>query len=106
MAKQQPAAGKELITVVKQVTIMATEIIIYSSAWCPYCIQAKRLLDSKGVTYQEIIVDGKPAERTKMMQLSGRRTVPQIWINDFHVGGCDDLFHLDKTKRLDALLNS
>jgi len=83
---------------------MALDITMYSSAWCPFCIQAKRLLDSKGVKYQEILVDGKPALRSKMMHKSGQRTVPQIWINEHHVGGCDDLFSLERSSKLDRLL--
>jgi glutaredoxin 3 len=81
------------------------QIKIYSSNWCPFCIQAKRLLDSKGVRYEEIIVDGNPSLRAQMMEESGRHTVPQIWINDLHVGGCDDLFLLERSEKLDALLS-
>lgn len=84
---------------------MDTQIKIYSSNWCPFCIQAKRLLDSKGVNYEEIIVDGNPGLRAQMMEESGRHTVPQIWINDLHVGGCDDLFLLERSAKLDALLS-
>ncbi|MDX1474061.1 MAG: glutaredoxin 3 [Reinekea sp.] len=83
---------------------MKPNVKMYSSAWCPFCIQAKRLLDSKGVDYEEILVDGNSSLRSKMMQESGRHTVPQIWINDFHVGGCDDLFSLERAKKLDKLL--
>jgi len=79
---------------------------MYSSAWCPFCIQAKRLLDSKGLPYEEILVDGKPELRNQMMKESGRHTVPQIWIGETHVGGCDDLFHLHQTAQLDTLLQS
>lgn len=84
---------------------MDAQIKIYSSNWCPFCIQAKRLLDSKGVRYEEIIVDGNPSLRAQMMEESGRHTVPQIWINDLHVGGCDDLFLLERSEKLDALLS-
>jgi glutaredoxin 3 len=84
---------------------MNPQIKIYSSNWCPFCIQAKRLLDSKGVRYEEIIVDGNPSLRARMMEESGRHTVPQIWINDLHVGGCDDLFLLERSEKLDALLS-
>lgn len=83
---------------------MSEQIKMYSSRWCPFCIQAKRLLDSKGVAYEEIIVDGDPALRSQMMQESGRHTVPQIWIKDFHVGGCDDLFMLERSSKLDEML--
>lgn len=83
---------------------MASAVKMYSSAWCPFCVQAKRLLDSKGVEYQEILVDGDSKLRAKMMQESGRHTVPQIWIGNFHVGGCDDLFALERASKLDSLL--
>ena len=83
---------------------MTATVKIYSSAWCPFCVQAKRLLDSKGVQYDEISVDGQPAMRAQMMQESGRHTVPQIWINDRHIGGCDDLYALEQNRKLDALL--
>ena len=83
---------------------MSTEIKMYSSAWCPFCIQAKRLLDSKGVEYKEISVDGQPGVRAEMMQLSGRHTVPQIWIGETHVGGCDDLFALERSGELNSML--
>jgi glutaredoxin 3 len=68
-----------------------SKVIIYSSATCPYCDRAKRLLEKKGMTYTEIRVDLDEAEREKMITLSGRRTVPQIFIDDKHIGGCDDL---------------
>ena len=84
---------------------MGLEIKMYSSAWCPFCIQAKRLLDKKGVAYNEILVDGQPQLRAKMMQESNQRTVPQIWINGVHIGGCDDLFALEQSSRLDMLLS-
>ncbi|TCS43023.1 glutaredoxin 3 [Reinekea marinisedimentorum] len=81
------------------------QIKIYSSDWCPYCIRAKQLLDSKGFEYEELIVDGNAQLRAQMMQESGRRTVPQIWINQQHIGGCDDLFALERSNLLDGLLN-
>ena len=84
---------------------MTAKVKIYSSAWCPFCIQAKRLLDSKNVAYEELIVDGKPQLRAQMMKESGRNTVPQIWINNKHIGGCDDLFHLERQNKLNAILN-
>ncbi|MEO8020701.1 glutaredoxin 3 [Polaromonas sp.] len=69
---------------------------MYLTASCPYCIQAKQLLKQRGVTeIEEIRVDMQPAERQKMMEITGRRTVPQIFIGDTHVGGCDDLMALD-----------
>lgn len=84
---------------------MTANIKMYSSAWCPFCIQAKRLLEQKNVAFNEVIVDGNSALRQQMMKESGRHTVPQIWIGDVHVGGCDDLFALERRGQLDALLN-
>lgn len=80
------------------------DIQIYTSTICPYCIMAKRLLDKKGVGYNEINVDEKPELRLEMMQRSKRRTVPQIYIDNFHVGGYDDLYALEREKKLDNLL--
>ncbi len=80
------------------------DILIYTTAICPYCVMAKRLLDKKGVTYKEINVDSAPGLREELMQKTKRRTVPQIYIGDFHVGGFDDLHALEQQKKLDALL--
>ena len=78
---------------------------MYSSAWCPFCYRAKRLLKSKGVAFTEINVDGRPALRSEMMGRSGgRHTVPQIFIGDTHVGGSDELAALERAGRLDPLL--
>ena len=78
---------------------------MYTTAVCPYCIRAKQILKSKGVEQiEEIRVDMHPEEKTKMMQITGRRTVPQIFIGDTHVGGCDDLVALDQRGGLDPLL--
>ncbi len=79
-------------------------VIVYSSANCPYCLRAKDLLDQKGVQYQEIRVDQDLAQRDIMMEKSGRRTVPQIFINDKPIGGYDDLYALDKSGELADLL--
>ena len=79
-------------------------IIIYTTKICPYCVMAKRLLDRKGVSYTEINVDVDPALREEMMRKSKRRTVPQIFIGDRHIGGFDDLYALDQQKLLDPLL--
>lgn len=79
-------------------------IVIYTTTFCPYCVRAKRLLDSKQVSYREIKVDNDPALRQEMTRLSGQYTVPQIWIGDRHVGGCDDLYALERSARLDPLL--
>jgi glutaredoxin 3 len=80
-------------------------IDIYTTPICPYCAMAKRLLDRKGATYREIDVSRDPALRQAMVQrANGRRTVPQIFIGDVHVGGSDDLHALDHAGKLDPLL--
>ncbi len=79
-------------------------IDLYSSRWCGFCMRAKMLLDSKGVQYNEIDVDQDSALRAQMMQRSGRRTVPQIFIDEVHLGGCDDLYALERSGQLDELL--
>ncbi len=80
------------------------KILIYTSNLCPYCTMAKRLLDKKGASYTEVNVDSKPGLREKMMQETRRRTVPQIFIGDLHVGGFDDLYALEMKSELDGLL--
>ena len=83
------------------------KVTIYTTAYCPYCIRAKQLLQARGVAdYEEIKVDQDPAQRQVMMERSGRRTVPQIWIGETHVGGCDDLFALDQKGGLQPLLDA
>ena len=83
----------------------ASDVIVYSTGWCPYCVRAKALLERKGVPFREIRVDEDPAERQTMLERSrGQRTVPQIFIGDRHVGGFDDLYALDKAGELDPLL--
>ena len=78
---------------------------MYTTAVCPYCIRAKQILKSKGVdAIDEVRVDMNPGERLRMMEMTGRRTVPQIFIGDTHVGGCDDLMDLDRRGGLDPLL--
>ena len=78
---------------------------MYTTAVCPYCIRAKQILKSKGVeSIEEIRIDMQPEERMKMMEITGRRTVPQIFIGDTHVGGCDDLIALDRAGGLEPLL--
>lgn len=80
---------------------------MYTTAVCPYCIRAKQILKSKGVEQiEEVRIDTDPAARDHMMQTTGRRTVPQIYIGDTHVGGCDDLMALDAKGGLLPLLNA
>lgn len=79
---------------------------MYTTAYCPYCIQAKQILQAKGVeAIDEVRVDMQPQERLRMMEITGRRTVPQIFIGDTHVGGCDDLIALNSRGGLEPLLN-
>lgn len=80
-------------------------VVIYSTPWCPYCIRAKRLLNEKGAAFTDIDVSSDPALRQEMIRRSGRSTVPQIWIGEQHVGGCDDLYALERQRRLDELLS-
>ncbi len=84
---------------------MSAKVRMYSTAVCPYCNMAERLLKSKGVEeIEKIRVDLEPAQRALMMEQTGRRTVPQIYIGDVHVGGFDDLSALDREGKLDPLL--
>lgn len=81
-------------------------VVIYTAMLCPFCHRAKQLLNSKGVSYEEVDVTMRPAKRAAMRERSGgRNTVPQIFIGEHHVGGCDDLFALEGAGRLDALLS-
>lgn len=82
------------------------KITIYSTSYCPYCAKAKTLLDHKQAAYTEISVDQYPEKRKEMETRSGRHTVPQIFINDQHIGGCDDLHALEQQGRLDELLKN
>ena len=82
------------------------KVVMYLTASCPYCQSADRLLQQKGAAVEKIRVDLEPALRAEMMQKSGRRTVPQIWIGVRHVGGCDDLYALERAGELDQLLKA
>ena len=81
------------------------EIVIYTTKICPYCIMAKRLLTQKGLSYTEINVED-PKLREELIKKTNRRTVPQIYIGDVHVGGFDELYALEQQKKLDALVQS
>ncbi|MDM9380868.1 glutaredoxin 3 [Chlorogloeopsis sp. ULAP01] len=86
---------------------MAAKVEIYTWSTCPFCIRAKSLLKKKGVEFIEYGIDGNEAARNKMAQrANGRRSLPQIFINDRHVGGCDDIYALDAQGKLDQLLAS
>lgn len=78
---------------------------MYATGWCPYCHAARDLLRRKGVAFEEIDLTGDPARRTEMESLSGRSSVPQIFIGERHIGGYDDMAALDRSGRLDELLN-
>lgn len=79
-------------------------VVMYGTAACPYCIAARRLFDKKRIAFDDIRVDLDPTRRAEMRTKGGGHTVPQIWIGDTHVGGCDDLYALEAAGRLDALL--
>jgi glutaredoxin 3 len=80
------------------------EVLIYSTGACPYCVMARQLLQKKGVRYTEVRVDQEPARRAEMERLSRRRSVPQIFIGERHVGGFDDMARMEHRGELDALL--
>ena len=82
----------------------APTVTMYTTSWCPYCSRARSLLQTKGVAFEDIDVEEAPEKRTEMQARSGRRTVPQIFSGDQHVGGCDDLHALEAAGKLDALL--
>jgi glutaredoxin 3 len=80
------------------------KVVMYSTGVCPYCLMAERLLKAKGVEIEKVRIDLEPARRDEMMQRTGRRTVPQIYVGERHVGGYDDLAALDRAGGLDPLL--
>ncbi len=82
-----------------------TEVVMYSTSWCPYCTRARLLLKEKGVPFTEIDIEREPERRAEMIERAGGRTsVPQIFAGDRHLGGCDDIHALEAQGRLDALL--
>ncbi len=81
-----------------------TAVTLYANGWCPYCSAARALLRAKGASVTEIDIEAEPARRTEMIERSGRRTVPQIFVGSRHVGGYDDLAALDRAGGLDPLL--
>ena len=83
---------------------MTQPVTLYVSDWCPYCQRAKGLLSEKNVAFNEINVEDQPKYREEMIARSGQRSVPQIFIGDMHVGGCDELFELDRSGKLDPLI--
>lgn len=83
---------------------MTVDVVVYSTPICPYCVQAKQLLARKGVAFRDVDVSRDAALRQDVMTRSGRRTVPQIWIGEYHVGGFDELYALERAGKLDGLL--
>jgi glutaredoxin 3 len=82
-----------------------SKVLMYSTAVCPYCVRAEQLLTRKGITdIEKVRVDLQPERRDEMIQRTGRRTVPQIYIGETHVGGCDELYELERQGKLDSLL--
>jgi glutaredoxin 3 len=79
-------------------------VVMYATGWCPYCERARGLLARKNVAFEEIDIEADPEKRTEMLARSGRRTVPQIFVGEHHVGGCDDLHALEAAGGLDPLL--
>jgi glutaredoxin 3 len=84
--------------------VSAPDIVLYVAGWCPFCVRAQGLLKKKGLAYRVVDVDEDAKAREEMIARSGRRTVPQIFIADKHVGGCDDLFALEGAGELDRLI--
>ena len=80
------------------------KVEVYCTPFCPYCIRAKKLLDSKGVEYEDIRIDKQPERQAEMVERAKRTSVPQIFIDDYHVGGCDDLFALEAAGQLNERL--
>lgn len=86
---------------------MSPKVEIYTWSWCPFCIRAKSLLDRKSVSYAEYAIDGDEAARDQMSERAqGRRSLPQIFVNDQPIGGCDELYALEREGRLDTLLQA
>ena len=83
-----------------------TEVTIYSTGWCPYCVRARALLQRKGVAFREIDIETDAAVRAEMIERSGRRSVPQIFIGARHVGGFEELYELERSGELDSILKT
>lgn len=82
------------------------EVIVYTTSYCPYCMRAKAFLKSKGLSFQEVDVTGDEAKRTWLIEQTGMRTVPQIFINGKSIGGCDDMLALEANGAFDSLLTA
>lgn len=84
--------------------VSQAQITMYSTRFCPYCMRARSLLNHKGWSFNDIAVDGNPELRAEMMEKSGRHTVPQIWIGEEHIGGCDELVQLEMAGKLETMV--
>jgi glutaredoxin 3 len=104
MGEGQHAAGQNGRGQQERPEVTQPIVSMYVSDWCPYCQRAKALLKQKDVTFNEINVEEDEASREEMVRRSQRRTVPQIFIGDKHVGGCDELYALDRSGELDRLI--
>lgn len=82
------------------------EVTIYTTRFCGFCMRAKQLLSSKGVAFTEFAVDGDHEQRSKLLERTGSHTVPQIWVGETYVGGCDELYALERSKKLDTMLTN
>jgi glutaredoxin 3 len=101
LAVSQPSGYHKILNAERDMS----KVLMYSTAVCPYCVRAEQLLTRKGVTdIEKVRVDLQPERREEMMRKTGQRTVPQIYIGETHVGGCDDLYELERQGKLDALL--
>ena len=103
MGKPPTADGQIVLATEKS---MPTVLRMYSTRFCPYCMGARNLLESKNLPFEDIGIDGKPELRREMIHLSGRHTVPQIWSGDQHIGGFDELRRLDQGGQLDKLISA
>ena len=83
-----------------------TQVVMYGTRFCPFCVAARRLLRAKGITFEDVSLDGNSQQRAKVMADSGRRTVPQIWIGERHIGGFTDLQELERNGELEDIANS
>lgn len=86
-------------------TVLAHRVVMYSTRFCPFCMRARALLAERHIPFKEIAVDGNPELRAEMTRKSGRYTVPQIWIDDVHIGGCEELMELEFSGELDRMLS-
>ncbi len=91
---------------VQQTEVETVKVTMYCTDWCPYCIRAEKLLASKGAIINKINLDDQPDRRAEMVERTGRKTVPQIYIGDRHVGGHDEIVSLDKNGDLDVFLRN